>query len=203
MTTQHYPARVDSAVSDFEMESLILECYPVRRPLFIPSTKDKIGEVLSHSGVICVTAKGTFLIEFMWDNIVYVKKVPNYEPGTDFDFEDLHFVHDSHTPEVPARPVTIRRFAISMANYMQGKKFDTFTHNCHMARYYTMKKYGMKSQNPKKAKRNIFFQGFVDFFGKSAKRRAKSTERRNSINKDDPKPNSPVTDSHTTQSTED
>ena len=121
---------------------------------------------MSHSGVICVTARGSFLIEYLYDSSVNIKRVDNYEPGKDFDFEGFHFIHENTEPEIPQTQVTIKRFAISMANFMKGKKFETFTHNCHMARYFTMKKYGMKSNNPRKAKRNIFFQGWVDFFGK-------------------------------------
>ncbi|KAK8840466.1 hypothetical protein M9Y10_030671 [Tritrichomonas musculus] len=165
MTNIHYPVNVKTTLGDFEMESLILECYAVRRPLAIPSVKYTIGEVVSHSSIMCVTARGNFLIEYTWDNSVFVRKVDNYLSGKDFDHDGFHYIHDSYEPQVPIRPVTIRRFANSMAKFMQGKPYDTFTHNCHQARYYTMKKYGMKSKNPKKAKRNIFFQGWFDFFG--------------------------------------
>ncbi|OHT12215.1 hypothetical protein TRFO_18128 [Tritrichomonas foetus] len=181
-----YPARVDAvSISDRELDLLILECYPVRRPLLIPSTKNKIGEVLSHSGIMCVTAQGSYLIEFMCDNIVYVKAVKGYHPGEDFDFDDFHFIHDDHTGQNPSRPVTLRRIAVSMAYYMEGKKFDTFTHNCHLARYLAMKKYGMTSRNPKKAKRNIFFQGFFDFFSGNKKKKEENKEIRTNISNSD------------------
>lgn len=65
---------------------------------------------------------------------------------------------------------------ILLANCMAGKKFDTFTHNCHYARYYTMKKYGMQSMNPKKAKRNILFQGIIDYFTRSKKEKQNTNE---------------------------
>ena len=122
------------------------------------------GEVLSHSAALCVTSQGAFLVEFMWDNIVYVKKLDNYKSGQDFDFEGFHFIYDSYIIQVPQMPVTVKMFATTMAIFMAGKKFDVFTHNCHHARYYTMKRYGMQSKNPKKVKRNILYQGIVDFF---------------------------------------
>lgn len=180
MSNNNYPAKISTSLSDFDLDNLILECYPVRRPLFVPSMLEKYGEVLSHSAAICVTARGTFLVEFMSDNIVYVKKVDYYVSSEDFDFEGFHFIHDSHESQVPERAVTLKRFAVSMANYMAGKKFDTFTHNCHYARYYTMKKYGMQSMNPKKIKRNILFQGIIDYFTKSKKDKSKSNDDNNS-----------------------
>ncbi|OHT14980.1 hypothetical protein TRFO_14647 [Tritrichomonas foetus] len=164
-----YPAKIESFITVNELEALIVECYAVRRNLLIPSTTEIIGDVLSHSGVVAVTHKGDFLIEFMCDNIVYIKKVDTYKKGENFVFEDLQFIHDDCDPQIPSREVTVRRFATSMAYFMQGEKFDTFTHNCHMARYSTMRKYGMKSNNPRKSKVNIFFQGFIDYFSKSKK----------------------------------
>lgn len=109
----------------------------------------------------------------MYDNKVYVKKVENYNPSQDFDFEGNHFIHDTSEQQIPNKPVTVRRIAISMANFMNGKKYDSFTHNCHIARYFVMKKYGMKSDNPRKAKRNIFFQGFYYFFSNRDKNKIK------------------------------
>lgn len=170
MPKNRYPARVKAFINESELEYVILKCYAVKRPIAIPSIKNKVGKVLSHSGVICVTAKGNFLIEYMYDSSVYIKRINNYSPGVDFDFENFHFIHDNTEPQIPDKIVTLKRFAISMANFMRGQKFETFTHNCHMARYFTMKKYGMKSDNPKKAKRNIFFQGWFDFFGKDKKK---------------------------------
>lgn len=166
MADNRYHSKLVFSLTDFEMDSIVLKCYPVRRSLAIPSIKKKIGEVLSHSSVMCVTASGSYIVEYMYNNTVYVKKVENYNPGEDFDYEDHHYIHDIYEPQIPDRAVTIRRIAISMANFMNGKKYDTFTHNCHMARYFVMKKYGMRSDNPRKAKRNIFFQGFFDFFSK-------------------------------------
>ena len=187
MTDNRYPSKLSTNLTDYEMDSLVLECYPVRRPLSIPSIKNKIGDVLSHSSVLCVTAAGSYIIEYMYNNTVYIKKVDDYKPGQDFDFEGHHYVHDIYDQQVPERPVTVRRVAISMANFMKGKKYDTFTHNCHMARYFVMKKYGMKSDNPKKAKRNIFFQGFFDFFNKN-----NSTRNMTRKNGNNTIPNQPI-----------
>lgn len=176
MPKKLYPARISTFLSDSDLQNIILECHPVRRPLYVPSMLEKYGEVLSHSAVICITARGTFLVEFMSDNSVYIKKVDYYVSSEDFDLEGFHFIHDTHASQVPERIVTVKRFAISMANYMAGKKFDTFTHNCHYARYYTMKKYGMQSMNPKKAKRNILFQGIIDYFTRSKKEKQNTNE---------------------------
>ncbi|KAH0792724.1 hypothetical protein GPJ56_003347 [Histomonas meleagridis] len=159
-----WPPKLESRLTDFEMDYLVLECYAVRRPLFVPSTIDVIGQVLSHSALIAVTAQGSFIIEYMFDSMVHVRRCDTYEKSKDFEFEGIAYVHDDPNPQYPSRPVTIKRLAASMANFMAGKKFDTFSHNCHMARYLTMKKYGMESINPWKNDRNIFFQGVVDFF---------------------------------------
>ena len=164
MSNNAYPAKVCTSLSENELESLILECYPVRRPLDIPSMLNIYGDVLSHSAILCVTARGPFLIEFMSDNIVYVKKVNFYVAGEDFDFDGLRYIHDSYESQVPEQTVTLIRLAATMAGFMAGKKFDTFSHNCHIARYKTMKKYGMTSINPKKVKKNILHQGIIDFF---------------------------------------
>ena len=164
MSKKNYPAKISTTLSDYDLETLVLDCSAVRRPLFIPSMLEIYGEVLSHSAALCVISQGAFLVEFMWDNIVYIKKLDNYISGKDFDFEGFHFIYDSYEIQVPQMPVTVKMFAISMANFMAGRKFDVFCHNCHYARYYTMKRYGMQSKNPKKIKRNILYQGIVDFF---------------------------------------
>lgn len=164
MTNNAYPAKIGTSLSKNDLESLILECYPVRRPLDIPSMINIYGDVLSHSAILCVSARATFLIEFMSDNIVYIKKIDYYVAGEDFDFNGLRYVHDNYESQVPEKAVTLIKLAATMANYMAGKKFDTFSHNCHIARYKTMKKYGMKSINPNKVKKNILHQGIIDFF---------------------------------------
>ena len=169
MLRKTYPAQISTELSDYDLETLILDCSPVRRPLFIPSMLEIYGEVLSHSAALCVTSQGAFLVEFMWDNIVYIKKLDKYISGQDFDFEGFHFIYDCYIPQVPQMPVTVKMFAISMANSMAGRKFDVFCHNCHHARYNAMKRYGMQSKNPKKIKRNILFQGIVDFFFRKEK----------------------------------
>lgn len=164
MNKKNYPPQLDVQISEEEMDLFILECFAVRRPLYIPSIVDTVGEVLSHSAVVAVCSQGSYLIEYMNDSTVHVKRCPTYVRSGSFQFEGLTFVHDDPAPQQPNRPVTIRRFSVSMMNYMSGKTFDTFTHNCHIARFLTMKKYGMVSDNPRRAKRNIVFQGFMDFF---------------------------------------
>ncbi|KAK8836739.1 hypothetical protein M9Y10_037256 [Tritrichomonas musculus] len=49
--TSIYPAKVSSTLSKKELECLILECYPVRSPLDIPSLTNIYGDVLSHSAI--------------------------------------------------------------------------------------------------------------------------------------------------------
>lgn len=179
MGKDSYPAKISTDLSEFDLENIIIECSAVRRPLYIPSMLEIYGEVLSHSAALCTTERGSFLIEFMSDNIVYIKKVDGYISQKNFDFDGHHFIHDSIEIQKPQVIVTIKRFAISMANFMAGKKFDTFVHNCHHARYYTMKKYGMSSKNPKKIKRNILFQGIADFFFRSKEKNSISNDGEN------------------------
>lgn len=162
--TTMYPAKISSSLSEKELECLILECYPVRRPLDIPSLSNIYGDVLSHSAILCVSSNGTFLVEFMSDNIVYVKRVNNYSAGEDFEFNGLQFIYDCSESQAPESEVTLYTLANTMANCMAGKKFDTLTHNCHIARYQTLKKYGMKSNNPNRVKKDVIHQGFIDLF---------------------------------------
>ena len=143
----------------------ILTCVPVRRPLDVPSTSVKYGKVLSHSGCVVKTIKGYVLIEYMSSNQVYVSQVHNFENGmSEFDFKKYHFVLDSITPQVPNRKITVKEFTEKMIEYTKDKEFSTFTHNCHHARYDTMKFFGMPSDNPDAGKHNLFYQGFVDYF---------------------------------------
>ena len=143
----------------------ILGVVPVRRPLDVPSANRKYGKVLSHSGVIAKTRKVYVLIEYMCDSMVYVSICPGYHEGEDvFYYRHYTFNHDDLKWQVPNQKVTIREFALQMIEEMKGAKFDTFTHNCHHARYRTMLHYGMKSDDPDGCGTNLFFQGFIDFF---------------------------------------
>ena len=185
MDLSKYPPRLDIQINDEEMDQFILECYAVRRPLYVPSIVDTIGEVLSHSAVIVVCPQGNYIVEYMNDSIVHIKKCDTYVKSENFQYEGLPFVHDDPKSQSPCRPVTIRRFSSSMANFMAGKQFDTFSHNCHIARYLTMKKYGMTSNNPRKAKRNIFFQGFMDFFHRKRAPKIEDQARKKEENVDE------------------
>lgn len=42
MTDNRYPSKIETTLTDFELDSLVLECFPVRRPLAIPSIKIKL-----------------------------------------------------------------------------------------------------------------------------------------------------------------
>lgn len=180
MKGKSYPAQIKTTLTDKELDTYILDCSAVRRPLFIPSMLEIYGEVLSHSAALCVSEQGAFIVEFMSDNVVYVKKLENYISGKDFDFEGFHFIYDSYEKQVPQTPVTVRDFAICMANFMSGRKFDVFVHNCHHARYCTMKMYGMQSKNPRKVKKNILHQGILDFFFRPIKNDSKFKPDENS-----------------------
>lgn len=145
----------------------ILTCVPVRRPLDVPSALPKLGKVLSHSGCVCKTTKGYVLIEYMSANQVFVSKVYNFMNGMkEFDFKKYHFKLDIVEPQVPNTKVTVKEFTEKMIEFTKDKQFDTFSHNCHHARYDTMRFYGMQSDNPDAGKYNLFYQGFVDYFKK-------------------------------------
>ena len=150
-------------IFDEEVEYVI----PVRRPLDVPSTMLKLGKVLSHSGCIVTTKNHwTLLVEYMSANQIFVSQVYNYKIGMkEFDFKKYHFTVDQD-PQKPDRPITVREFALKMIDFTKDAPFDTFTHNCHHARYDTMRFYGMKSDNPDSGKYNMFYQGFIDYFNK-------------------------------------
>lgn len=146
----------------------IINVVPVRRPLDVPSTLSKLGKVLSHSGCVAKTTRGYVLIEYMSFNQVWVSKVNNYKNGMhEFDFKKYHFILDDDEPQTPNERITVRQFTEKMISYTSYKQFDTFSHNCHHARYDTMKFYGMKSDNPDAGKYNLFYQGFIDYFKSS------------------------------------
>ena len=152
-------------VDDDLLDKQIKYVYAVRRPLDTPGTRHKLGVVLSHSGCICITESGeNILVEYMFGSRVHVHNCVSYEEGKNFVFQNLTFVHETETRQSPSEPVTIRQFAQTMADFMRGKSFATYTHNCHQARYVTMNKYGMKSKNPDSFRRNVFFQGLIDYF---------------------------------------
>ena len=152
-------------IDDDLFDEPIKYVYAVRRPLDTPATKHKLGVVLSHSGCVCITESGkNILVEYMWGSKVHVRDCTTYEEGKNFVFMKLPFVHDTEKRQSPSEPVTVRQFAQTMADFMRGKSFATYTHNCHQARFVTMQKYGMESQNPDLFKRNVFFQGVVDYF---------------------------------------
>lgn len=87
----------------------------------------------------------------------------------EFDFKKYHFKLDIVDPQTPNQPVTVKEFTEKMIEFTKDKAFDTFSHNCHHARYDTMRFYGMKSDNPDAGKYNLFYQGFVDYFRKDYK----------------------------------
>ena len=149
------------------MERPILECGAVLRPLDCPSTIGKYGKVLAHSAILARTSKEYVLIEYMNVNLVLVNRVGNLKwpkmKKEDFKYKGLIFKFISDVQE-PKTSVTIREFAEKMVDYMKGHTFDTFTHNCHHARYLTMKYYGMHSEDPYSVKKSVLFQGIADYF---------------------------------------
>jgi hypothetical protein len=148
------------------MEQVISKVAAVRRPLDVPATIDKLGLVLSHSGCVLVTEAGAYvLIEYMWGGITYISLCSTYKPGErTFVYRKMEFVHDDMRLFTPTSRVTVQEFAMAMATLMRGKPFAVCTHNCHHARYWTMKKFGMITKNPESEPRNQFFQGWVDYF---------------------------------------
>jgi hypothetical protein len=148
------------------MKQRIVSVVAVRRPLDVPSIRAKIGLTLSHSGCVATTEEGAYvLIEYMWGGLVYVSLCNSYTPGKKgFKFRHFPFLHDDVKQQEPNRRVTVGEFAEAMIEVMQGKGFAVLYHNCHHARYLTMKRYGMKSKNPDAYKTNSFFQGWKDFF---------------------------------------
>ena len=159
--TKEFVQMLDDATFDEEIDFV----YAVRRPIDTPATRHKLGIVLSHSGCICVTKSGAVvLVEYMWGSKVHVQLCDTYREGENFVFERLTFVHDTQKRQSPSTTVTVREFAQTMADFMRGKSFATYTHNCHQARYVTMKRYGMESKNPDMFRRNVFFQGLIDYF---------------------------------------
>lgn len=157
------------SVQELEEEELnrqIIECYPVRRPLNIPSIIKNYGKVLSHSAILACSQEddGTYLIDYMDDDYVHVRKVKNCKKGEEFVFENLKYIYDDRKPQRPNKNVSLKRLATLMMKYMKNEKFSTWSHNCHEARYMVMKRYGMESEDPYQNDINIFFQGFVDYF---------------------------------------
>lgn len=152
------------SVSKDIMNEQIIGCIAVRRPLAIPGAMNVIGEALSHSSVIAMTRKIPILIEYMNTSQVYISYCKVYERGCK-SFQHNGFTFIVESPEqVPRDAVTVSQFAEKMQDFMKNGKFDTFVHNCHIARYKTMKYYGMKSKNPDSCNHNFFFQGWVDYF---------------------------------------
>lgn len=150
------------------MKKDIKQCVAVLRPLDVPSTLWKYGRVLSHSAVLCTTKKDHILIEYTSTNLVHINKIGGFkeeksEIGPCFEYRGFIF-HYISPFQVPKKRITIRDFALKMADYMCCKPYDVFTHNCHQARFFTMKYYGMKSHDPCNIKYNILFQGIADYF---------------------------------------
>jgi hypothetical protein len=155
------------AVGPEVMEQSVVSVVAVVRPLDTPATFDKLGAFMAHSACILTTTEGAFVnIEYMWGGMIYISLCPTYKPGSMyFDYRHFHFKHIDVNPQTPNSPVTVREFANSMNQLMWHKPFAVLTHNCHNAVYLTMRKYGMKTRNPEANERNMFFQGFVDYYG--------------------------------------
>ena len=159
-------------IDEQELNRKIVQCYPVRRPLNIPSVVRNYGKVLSHSAILACSEEddGTYLIDYMSDDFVYIRKVKNCKKGEEFMFEDLKYIYDDKKPQTPNKEVTLQRLGALMVHYMKNEHFSTFSHNCHEARYKVMKKYGMESEDPYQNEINIFFQGFRDYFANLSKK---------------------------------
>ena len=149
-------------VSDEDLELFVIATYGVIRPLCIPSSDTKYGEVLSHSAILASTVDGDFIIEYMHDNKVYVRRCFSHDASMpEFHSNGFNFKHDFATPQKPNSLVTVGEMAETMRNHMKNGVFNTFYHNCHIAKRLTLESYGVST---KSLHRNPFFQGFVDFF---------------------------------------
>lgn len=157
--------RLHCNVSKAVLEHEILYASAVVRPLDVPSTNTKYGLVLSHSGVMVRTAHEDVLVEYMNESAVYINLVATYRPDQEeFVYRYYRFRQNPNEVQRPKRRVTVGEFAVRMAEFMKGKTFDTFTHNCHHARYLTMKYYGMRTTDPYASRHSVFAQGIADFF---------------------------------------
>ncbi|OHT15426.1 hypothetical protein TRFO_42502 [Tritrichomonas foetus] len=157
-------------VSKEVMSRQIVSCVAVLRPLDCPSTSTKYGKVLSHSAVLIRTEKEFVMVEYMNVCKVLINRVGCLKKDEDISGDNFIYRGYLHkfisTVQHPKCPVTVREFAEKMVDIMKDRKFDTFTHNCHHARFLTMKHYGMRSEDPYNIKRNVLFQGIVDYFKK-------------------------------------
>lgn len=152
------------------MDQRVLSAFAVKRPLDCPGTNDKMGTVLSHSAVVLFTEKHCYvLVEYMSECKVIVSKMPQLHiKDNRFGYRNFSFILDSPIQQ-PKMSITVRDFAMQMVEYTKNKPFDTFTHNCHIARFRTMRKYGMKSPQPTNGSTNTLFQGVIDYFRPAAK----------------------------------
>ncbi|KAH0792599.1 hypothetical protein GPJ56_003433 [Histomonas meleagridis] len=152
-------------VSKEVMNHEIVSAISVVRPLDCPCTNTKYGKVLSHSGVIVRTKYEDLLIEYMNESAVYINLVGKYDPNAkSFQFRYYTFRQNPEEVQKPKRKVTVSEFAEKMADFMKGHTFDTFSHNCHHARYLTMKYYGMKTEDPYSNSHSVLYQGILDYF---------------------------------------
>lgn len=145
------------------MSSQIIGAVTVRRPLDNPIMNKRYGKALSHTGVAVRTFFGFVLIEYTYDSCVHVNMIPRFESGKRvFHIQYYEFVCDSEQLQVPDRVVNVRCFAVTMYELMSGRKYSLFHHNCHVARYETMKYFGMMSDDPRSEHKSLIVQGMID-----------------------------------------
>ena len=146
-------------IDEQELNRQIVECYSVRRPLNIPSIVKNYGKVLSHSAILACSVEddGTYLIDYMSDDMVYIRKVENCKKGEEFTYENLKYIYDDKKPQTPNKKVTLIKLANLMVKFMKNEHFSTWSHK-------VLKRYGMESEDPYQNDINIFFQGFKDYF---------------------------------------
>lgn len=145
------------------MSSEIIGAVTVRRGLDNPIMNSKYGKALSHTGVAVRTFFGFVLIEYTYDSAVHLNMIPRFEPGKRvFHIQYYEFVCDSAEMQVPNRIVNVKTFAFTMRELMSGRKYSLFHHNCHIARYETMKYYGMISDDPRSEHKSLIVQGMID-----------------------------------------
>lgn len=135
--------------------------YAVRRPLDNALCRKKLGSVLSHSGVVVITDLGVVLVEYMGCGTVFVNQMHEFDPRQKVIFYKHYlFVFDSDVMQIPDRRVTVRDFVFTMIRFINDRKFNLLSHNCHHARYRTMAFFGMHSISPDSP--SVISQGWND-----------------------------------------
>lgn len=154
-----------SSVSADTLNSVIREIRCIRRPLNTKFTRSKLGEMVSHTGVLLLTDETTLVVELMDVNQVFIGEIPDFDRNCNVVcYRKYVFVYDEDGPFYPNERITVRDFAETMVSNISKKGFNTFSRNCHQTRYKTLKHFGMSIKPPSLTGRSTFVRGFKEFF---------------------------------------